>query len=260
MVVEADNAARPSTGASAMQVADDSWTWRRFPVTADRHAEGSQVVMCQSAIAQIHRHGRSARHVEVCGVMVGDVYRDELGDYVHVQHTIRGCSTTSTAGSVTFTSDTWTHFHETMERDYPGSRILGWYHTHPGFGAFLSAMDVFIQRNFFNLPWQVAFVHDPIQAEDKLFTWQSGEISNAAYVIEPDESAVGMRRVLGRQQANLIWAMMVLVAVAMISVAVSLSHADVRQTAQQSPPIQPVAPAGIHGQQLPNAGGSNCPI
>jgi len=39
-----------------------------------------------------------------------------------------------------------------VEQDPAGSQIVGWYHTHPAFGLFLSEYDLFIHRNFFADP------------------------------------------------------------------------------------------------------------
>jgi hypothetical protein len=76
-----------------------------------------------------------------------------------------------------------------MERQHPTRRILGWYHTHPGFGIFLSDMDMFIHGNFFNLPWQVALVYDPHSGEEGLFLWKDGSTERDNYLTEPDEAA-----------------------------------------------------------------------
>ena len=51
---------------------------------------------------------------------------------------------------VTFTQDTWEHIYQIKDRDYPDARIVGWYHSHPGFGVFLSDHDTFIHKNFFS--------------------------------------------------------------------------------------------------------------
>lgn len=40
-------------------------------------------------------------------------------------------------------------------------RVLGWYHSHPGLGAFFSSTDCSTQRAFFNHPWSVGWVIDP---------------------------------------------------------------------------------------------------
>jgi 26S proteasome regulatory subunit N11 len=43
--------------------------------------------------------------------------------------------------------------------------VVGWYHSHPGFGCFLSSVDVSTQKNFEQLnPRFVAVVVDPIQS------------------------------------------------------------------------------------------------
>ena len=91
-----------------------------------------------------------------------------------MEHAIAGTNgAASRSTNVTFTAETWQHIHDTMDRDHPDEKILGWYHTHPGFGIFLSDMDIFICDNFFNLPWQVAFVYDPQSGEEGNFIWRS---------------------------------------------------------------------------------------
>jgi proteasome lid subunit RPN8/RPN11 len=49
-------------------------------------------------------------------------------------------------------------------------RIVGWFHSHPGFGAFLSTTDVHTQEAFFYESYQVALVIDPIKNELGFFT------------------------------------------------------------------------------------------
>ncbi|MCS7081196.1 MAG: Mov34/MPN/PAD-1 family protein [Chloracidobacterium sp.] len=48
-------------------------------------------------------------------------------------------------------------------------RIVGWYHTHPGFGVFMSGTDQATQRDVFGMPWQVAVVYDPLNGEYGVF-------------------------------------------------------------------------------------------
>ncbi|MGQ9897755.1 MAG: Mov34/MPN/PAD-1 family protein [Acidobacteriota bacterium] len=48
-------------------------------------------------------------------------------------------------------------------------RIVGWYHTHPGFGVFMSGTDQDTQQQVFGMPWQVAVVYDPLNGEYGLF-------------------------------------------------------------------------------------------
>ena len=59
---------------------------------------------------------------------------------------------------------------------YPEYKILGWIHTHPDFGIFLSEYDKFIHENFFNGENQVAYVVDPIQNIEGFYFWINGKI------------------------------------------------------------------------------------
>jgi proteasome lid subunit RPN8/RPN11 len=148
--------------------------------------KGYQAVLRQSALNQIHRHGAET-DAEVCGVLVGNVYRDEAGPYLYISDIIRGDQATGRSTQVTFTADTWTHIQTTMDQKFAEQRIVGWYHTHPSFGIFLSGMDLFIQENFFNLPWQVALVYDPIGKDEGVFYWRQGRTDREPFLIDNDE-------------------------------------------------------------------------
>lgn len=145
-----------------------------------------QVVFKQSVQDQIHLHGQGSAGIEVCGVLVGQCWRDDFGPYLLVEHAIAGNGAASRSTNVTFTAETWSHIHEVMDRDFPDARILGWYHTHPGFGIFLSDMDIFICDHFFNLPWQIAFVYDPVSGEEGNFVWRAGRPQPEPVLVEDD--------------------------------------------------------------------------
>jgi proteasome lid subunit RPN8/RPN11 len=151
-----------------------------------------QVVVRQSALNQIHRHGDSSPRAEVCGVLVGDVYRDDTGPFLLVEHVIEGQSAASSAGQVTFTANTWQHIQVLMDKQYPDLRIVGWYHTHPGHGVFLSEMDVFVHESFFGLPWQAALVYDPRSGEEGIFNARQGRPERLDHIVEADEPATAV--------------------------------------------------------------------
>ncbi|MFX1325408.1 MAG: Mov34/MPN/PAD-1 family protein [Promethearchaeota archaeon] len=49
-------------------------------------------------------------------------------------------------------------------------RIIGWWHSHPNFGCFLSSTDLLTQKSFFHKLYQVALVLDPVRNELEFFT------------------------------------------------------------------------------------------
>jgi proteasome lid subunit RPN8/RPN11 len=169
---------------SAIRVGE--WGMREFPLGPRDHPTRRQVIFRQSVLNDIYTHGRGAPDVEVCGVLVGNVYHDAMGPFVFVEANIRGNFSSGKAAQVTFTAKTWAHIQDVMDRDYPDLRILGWYHTHPGHGIFLSDMDLFIHKNFFSLPWHLAFVFDPQNQEEGLFAWRTGNMVIESFVVQKD--------------------------------------------------------------------------
>lgn len=164
----------------------DEWKSLPYPIQGAGQRNVVQIVVKRSVLAAIRKHGLEQDSIEVCGVLVGNGYRDERGPYLYVEAAIRGEFSENQAAQVTFTSATWNHIQDEMERSFSDKRILGWYHTHPGFGIFLSGMDMFIHNNFFNACDQLALVYDPQSGEDGLFVWRRGEAKRDRYIIEED--------------------------------------------------------------------------
>ena len=50
-----------------------------------------------------------------------------------------------------------------------GKMIVGWIHSHPSYGCFMSTADENAQRSFFPEKFSVAIVVDPINREKKVF-------------------------------------------------------------------------------------------
>ena len=110
---------------------------------------------------------------EVGGVLVG--YLGD-GEMPAVTGCIAALEARGERASVTFTHDAWSSIHARMESDFPGKQIVGWYHSHPGFGIFLSGHDIFIQANFFSDPRQIAYVVDPHAGTEGVFGWRAGKL------------------------------------------------------------------------------------
>lgn len=113
---------------------------------------------------------------ELGGVLIG-TFNEENNNYIlNVENFIIAKHTDAHLSSVTFTAETWAQINSEIDEKYPNYKILGWYHTHPGFGIFLSNWDIFIQENFFNIPWQIAYVIDPCHKTDGFFIWKDNNI------------------------------------------------------------------------------------
>lgn len=128
------------------------------------------VIMEAEVARKIRQHARTSMKTEVCGVLLGSA---EQGRTV-IEACVAGINAAQGGAHVTFTQDTWEHIYKIKDRQFPEMKIVGWYHSHPGFGVFLSEHDLFIQENFFSNPLQVAWVHDPHTDEEGCFGWVNG--------------------------------------------------------------------------------------
>ena len=126
-----------------------------------------RVTVSGEVLRQIRQHARSNSKTEVCGVLIGA----DNGMGLSITARIPGLNAAQAGTYVTFTQDTWEHIYKIKDKDYPEERIVGWYHSHPGFGVFLSDHDTFIHKNFFSSELQVAWVYDPHSDEEGCFGW-----------------------------------------------------------------------------------------
>jgi len=141
--------------------------WREFsgPTHVD---EPIRVAFRAEAYADLIEHTKVALDSEICGVLVGEFCEDDEGLHVAVDAIIRGMETKRGGAHVTYTQETWNKVHEAMEREHPGRQIVGWYHSHPGFGVAFSENDLFIQQNFFAGRGQIGYVADPLGGEEAI--------------------------------------------------------------------------------------------
>ena len=136
------------------------------------------VVMEAEVARKIRQHARTSMKAEVCGVLIGNTENERMT----VEACIAGINAAQGGAHVTFTQDTWEHIYKIKDKEYPDHKIVGWYHSHPGFGVFLSEHDLFIQQNFFSNPQQVAWVYDPHTDEEGCFGWIGGNIEKLSAI------------------------------------------------------------------------------
>jgi proteasome lid subunit RPN8/RPN11 len=133
-------------------------------------------------LRQIRQHARSCSKTEVCGILIGSEDKNNLA----IEACIAGANAAQAGTHVTFTQDTWEHIYKTKDAKYPDHRIVGWYHSHPGFGVFLSDHDTFIHKNFFSSPLQVAWVYDPLSDEEGCFGWVGKRLERLSEIAVTD--------------------------------------------------------------------------
>lgn len=122
---------------------------------------------------------------EIGGFLIGSYCKDldKSMTFVELEHFLPATDVRSQSASLTFTHETWATANREVQLRYPDHRIIGWHHTHPGLGVFLSAYDLFIHRNFFGCDWQIAMVVDPQRQEFAFYQWRESEIQDCGFVV-----------------------------------------------------------------------------
>jgi proteasome lid subunit RPN8/RPN11 len=137
----------------------------------DGPAGEPEVYLRVGVVEAILAQASAAGSCESGGVLAGTLCRDDHGLYLRVEAALPATDARQARTSLTFTQDAWAAIHHRLDRDHPGLTIVGWYHTHPALGVFLSGQDLFIQRSFFAARHQVALVVDPSTATWGVFRW-----------------------------------------------------------------------------------------
>jgi proteasome lid subunit RPN8/RPN11 len=126
----------------------------------------------------IERHALSDTTVELGGILLGHECRDEQTGqpFVWITQALEAKYYENTEASFTYTHDSWEEMSRERGQRFPDLDVVGWYHTHPDFGIFLSGHDQFLHRHFFGQPLQVAYVVDPIRQTRGFFQWRDATV------------------------------------------------------------------------------------
>jgi len=137
------------------------------------------VFLDRRAADAIERHALSDTTVELGGILLGKECLDPATGrpFVWITESLEAKHYANTQASFTYTHDSWEEITRDRERLHPEADIVGWYHTHPSFGIFLSHHDLFIHQHFFAQPLQIAYVIDPINQTRGFFYWRERSLA-----------------------------------------------------------------------------------
>jgi 26S proteasome regulatory subunit N11 len=121
-----------------------------------------QVYISSLALLKMLKHGRAGVPMEVMGLMLGEF----VDDYTVKVVDVFAMPQSGTGVSVEAVDPVFqTNMLGMLSQTGRGEMVVGWYHSHPGFGCWLSGVDINTQQSFENLnPRAVAVVIDPIQS------------------------------------------------------------------------------------------------
>ncbi len=144
---------------------------------SDAASRKKRVEIDAGVLEELEEYASRDLHNEQGAMLLGE-WSVKDGHYlIRILAWIEAKYTEQQRSNITFTHKTWDYVHQQRETYYPDFKIIGWYHTHPGFGVFLSSYDRFIHENFFTEEWHVAVVTDPRSKATGGFAWIEGQVS-----------------------------------------------------------------------------------
>ena len=146
------------------------------------HSDSLPIFVHEPVLEQILDYSERDQRKELGGFLIGGLHVEGKHNYVEIRQFLAAVDAESRAASLTFTHNTWSAMNRTVADKFPDDVVLGWHHTHPDFGVFLSAYDLFIHRHFFSEPWQVALVVDPNRQELGFFQWLRDRVVDCGFV------------------------------------------------------------------------------
>ena len=158
------------------------------------------VFVTQPAYLRICAHAGCDLDNEVGGWLAGKHCIDqETGErFIVIDTVLPGEHTEQGPAHLTFTGDSQIAMHNHLENNLPGKVLLGWYHTHPKMGVFLSQWDVWLHQNFFPETWQVALVVEPHSSTGGFFIRQAdGGLDHYQYF--------GFNEILGSKKSSVVF-------------------------------------------------------
>lgn len=159
---------------------------------ADAAGRGGVVVIVTDAVRAAVREHLGSSADERGGLLVGEVFAEDpavvaTSVAVLVSGAVPALDFASSGISLRMESGVWERARLSLR---PGELVVGWYHSHPGLGAFFSATDRRTQAAFFANPYSVGWVIDSVRAEEAFFIGRESATPAGSYAL-PREDGCG---------------------------------------------------------------------
>jgi len=138
----------------------------------------------------IHQFTQSSSARERLGVLVGRYIESETEPTLFISGAIESKHTVQSPGGVEFSENSTDYHTEILDKYFPGLNVVGWIHSQPGYGTYLSNKNYSYHRENFTLAHQVFFVTDPAQRMDAFYVYNEGKelIESKGYFVYYDKN------------------------------------------------------------------------
>lgn len=117
---------------------------------------------------------------EVGGLLLGQAWRDATGSVIVIEAALPAPQAAQGPGGFHLSQEDWDAFYREWRRQDPPRLVVGWFHTHPGYGARPSGRDRALAQRYFPEWWQLTYIVDPINWRQGMFCWRDGTLAPLA--------------------------------------------------------------------------------
>jgi proteasome lid subunit RPN8/RPN11 len=137
-----------------------------------------KIIITQDVLKRVNEHVQQQTSIEIGGFLLGNrcYCPTERMHYIRIDNYSEAQFTSADEVSLHIDYKTWQQLHEELDGKHEKSRLLGWYHSHPGHTVFLSPMDFNVHELGFTEEWMVALVIDPINGLGGFFCRRDGAL------------------------------------------------------------------------------------
>ncbi len=121
-------------------------------------------------IERIMAHARRKTEHECFGLLMGNVFVDDSKSvtWIYLQDAIEASQVDADTTTVEVSREEFMRINDEVDRIREQTnddvRKIGWYHSHPNYGIFMSNTDRLNQKRYYHQEWQLALVVDPIRS------------------------------------------------------------------------------------------------
>lgn len=132
--------------------------------------DGLRIYMEDYVHTYLYQYARSSVNGEKLAVLMGKTEVIDGRKTVFISGVVQARFTEKIKGVETITTQSWKYISEEMEKYFPNLKVVGWMHSRPSFGAFVTSRDEAYHKKVFNNDSSVFFVVDPIDRVDRFYT------------------------------------------------------------------------------------------
>lgn len=149
---------------------------------------GFELYLSKHAEEKIRNHSLTSvnDNREVMGMLLGWVYRHDGREYVMVRDVVT-TDLEASAVRVRFDPTSFEKLFDYLDESGFQYIIVGWYHTHPGHGCFMSSTDIDTQKALFSMGYHTALVIDPINRMIEAFAVEGDEVRTRSFAVYWEE-------------------------------------------------------------------------